>query len=807
MSENPDRLTPEQRRQAEKLFAELEGMPPSSRFEAITNSDCDEDVRREVRTRISSIDVTLDDSSSPQFEDVETASRPGADTPSIKMIGNYRIRRLIGVGGMGQVFEAMQDHPRRPVALKVMRAAIASETGRRRFEYEVQILGRLRHPNIAQIYDADVWNENGSESPYFVMEYVAGKPIDEHVKESSLDLDARLRLFLEVCDAISHGHERGIIHRDLKPGNILVDGAGHAKVIDFGVARATDSDLRATEVQTAVGQLIGTLQYMSPEQCAADPSDIDIRSDVYALGVVLFELLSDRLPYDIGTGGIPEAVRVIMEDAPTRLTTLDGSMPRDVEVIVAKALEKERDRRYRSAGELGDDIRRYLNDEAIVARPPSLSEHIRRYARKHRAVTSAVVFTSIVLVVSVIMIVYFAVEASRQREIAQQEAEAALAARAEAVVEAERANLNFSRLRGVFGELFGDLQVSVRNLAGGDTARQIMVRMGREQIQQLRSVASEEERSLLRPELARSHEALGDLLGGERTANLGRPDDALAEYRAAERIWRSFAGEGASDDVVVDLARILRKQSDLLRASEPARARALLDDARPMLLRSLEARPEAASLMRQHYFALEALGNLLCEDETDVDAMADALPLFIEFRDLASRLTARYPDDIRYQRDLGLALRKTGWAHSRLGDLDDAERVLRDSVEQFERNAVSDPENIRHRRDIGWGCWYLAEVLVSRRKYREGGDQLARCASFLVLACSLQPSSADYRSDVADVLPVVHQWLIDLEFEDLANTVLDDSLLTLQPVAEAEPENIALERLMGLLRALGQSKD
>ena len=320
---------------AEALFSEIEQLPADRREERLEQTSCDEPVRREVESRLSSIANTLDEVSAadaPTLEEAPRVHRP------LKRIGNYSIKRLIGTGGMGQVYEAMQEHPRRPVALKVMRASIATDRGRKRFEYEVQILGRLRHPNIAQIYDAAVWNEEGIESPYFVMEYVEGRTIDEHVRNQDLDIRERLRLFLEVCDAMSHGHERGIIHRDLKPGNILVDGNGVAKVIDFGVARATDSDLRSTEVQTAAGQLIGTLQYMSPEQCEANPMDIDIRSDVYALGVVLFELLVGEMPYELGGGGIPEAIQVICERPPQRLTTMNTSIPRDVEVIVGKAL-------------------------------------------------------------------------------------------------------------------------------------------------------------------------------------------------------------------------------------------------------------------------------------------------------------------------------------------------------------------------------------------------------------------------------------------------------------------------------------
>ena len=202
MDSEENKLDPEQRRIAEALFSELERLPPGRRDQKLDETNCDSNVRKEVRSRLSAVAHTLDEASAPG-EEQETLETLPQTHRQIRKIGNYSIKRLIGTGGMGQVYEALQEHPRRSVALKVMRASIATDKGRKRFEYEVQILGRLRHPNIAQIYDAAVWDDDGVESPYFVMEYVEGRPIDEHVKNQNLDVRERLKLFLEVCDAIS----------------------------------------------------------------------------------------------------------------------------------------------------------------------------------------------------------------------------------------------------------------------------------------------------------------------------------------------------------------------------------------------------------------------------------------------------------------------------------------------------------------------------------------------------------------------------------------------------------------------------
>jgi len=319
----------------------------------------------------------------PRSPDTQTAA------PSVKLIpkriGHYHVRRLIASGGMGTVYEATQEHPRRTVAIKVMRHGITSARALRRFEYEAQILARLHHPGIAHVYEADWHEEEGERVPYFAMEYIPNaKPLLRYADEKHLSSRARLKLFIDVCQAVHHGHQRGIIHRDLKPGNILVDPGGQVKIIDFGVARSTDADLNLTALQTSVGEMVGTLKYMSPEQCEADPHDLDIRSDIYSLGVLLFELLSGRMPYDLYSTPVISAPRVICEEPPTRLSSINRSLRGDIETIVGKALEKDRRRRYQSTLTLGDDIGHYLNDEPISARPPSAVYRLRKLVRRRR---------------------------------------------------------------------------------------------------------------------------------------------------------------------------------------------------------------------------------------------------------------------------------------------------------------------------------------------------------------------------------------------------------------------------------------
>ena len=306
-------------------------------------------------------------------------------------IGRYKILGIIASGGMGVVYEAMQEAPRRRVALKIIKAGAASEMALHRFQFEAQTLAKLSHPNIAQIFEAGTWESENGEVPFFAMEYIPGaQGIVEYAQKRDLSVRDRLELFGKICDAVHHGHQKGVIHRDLKPDNILVDNQGEPKIIDFGVARATDADLAVTTMQTTMGQLIGTLQYMSPEQCDADPDRIDTRSDVYALGVILFQLLSGKLPYDLRRQAIHEAVRIIKEQRPDSLGTISTMLKGDIDTIALKAMEKDRDRRYQSAAELANDIHHFLNNEPIIARPLSIGYQVRLFTKKYKRTCAAV---------------------------------------------------------------------------------------------------------------------------------------------------------------------------------------------------------------------------------------------------------------------------------------------------------------------------------------------------------------------------------------------------------------------------------
>ena len=394
-----------------EIFDAARNLPPDQRH-AYLQRACGNDagMLAEVRSLLEHHERTGQALEQPLVQTPPSAVGPGAAASVSERaiptsIGRYQIIRKIGEGGMGTVFEAQQENPRRTVALKVIHAGISSSGMLRRFEHEAQILGRLQHPGIAQIFEAGTFEPGGPGSrpqPFFAMELIGGVPLNEYAAAHDLDARQRLGLIAAIGDAVQHAHQKGVIHRDLKPGNILVNAAGQPKILDFGVARVTDSDVQLTTLQTDVGQLIGTLPYMSPEQAAGDADAIDTRSDVYALGVLAYELLSGRLPYDLQRCLMHEAVRVIRDEEPTRLSGINRTFRGDIETIVGKALEKDRTRRYQSASDLSEDIRRYLRDETVIARPPSRLYQFRKFAKRNKAVVAGVAAVFLALLAGVI---------------------------------------------------------------------------------------------------------------------------------------------------------------------------------------------------------------------------------------------------------------------------------------------------------------------------------------------------------------------------------------------------------------------
>jgi serine/threonine protein kinase len=419
--------------------------------------------------------------SPPGLGETETAPYDSPEEEAGAVIaGRYKLLETLGQGGMGAVFMAQQTQPvKRLVALKLIKLGMDSRQVLARFEAERQALALMDHPNIAKVLDAGTTD---SGRPFFVMELVKGVPITQFCDTRQLSPRQRLELFIPVCQAIQHAHQKGIIHRDIKPTNVLValyDDRAVPKVIDFGVAKATGQQLTDASLMTGFGGIVGTPEYMSPEQAQLNQLDIDTRSDVYALGVLLYELLTGTTPIDrkrLSQGALFEVLRIIREEEPlrpsTRLSTSDALasiaatrkteparlaklMRGELDWIVMKCLEKDRSRRYETANGLAHDIEHYLHDEVVEAQPPTAGYRLRKFVRKHRRPVLAVAVVGMVLLLGIIGTTwgYYRAErnaglerlakeeANRQRIASDEAKQEALEAKAEADKQRDEARL------------------------------------------------------------------------------------------------------------------------------------------------------------------------------------------------------------------------------------------------------------------------------------------------------------------------------------------------------------------------------
>jgi serine/threonine protein kinase/WD40 repeat protein len=458
----PTGQRPQNVRAALDLFLEVCDLPADERAAALDQKCGDDALLRAAVERMLAEDAPGGTSASVSAMGTGAGVRAVFDAASRRtpsrlerppvLQGRYRIIRTIGEGGMGTVYEAEQVTPRRLVALKALRVGSAdTEDALRRFALEAEVLARLQHPSIAHIHEAGFGDEIGEGPAWIAMELVRGKPLVTAVNERQLDRTARLKLFLQICDAVSFAHRRGVIHRDLKPSNILLaepdpDATGDAaygrpKVLDFGVARVLGDAWDAATVLTSPGQLVGTLSYMSPEQVSGDPDAVDVRTDVYALGVIFYELLTGKRPYEMRNKGLAEAITALRETEPPPLSSIDATLRGDLDAIGRRALAKEPRRRYQSVADFAQDIEKHLRGEPVAARADATFYVLLRQARRHRWPLS---LATVIIVAIIALAVRSTIEAQRLSQLAN--AERASSQRAESARRALAAELDASQL-------------------------------------------------------------------------------------------------------------------------------------------------------------------------------------------------------------------------------------------------------------------------------------------------------------------------------------------------------------------------
>ncbi len=469
MSEDP--------RRERELFEHVLGLPPDER-DAYLHAQCEDDdaLRHRIASLVAaheSVGSQIPEDPLPAVDATDARATALGSSTTPEQIGVYRLETKIGEGGCGNVYLAVQREPvKRRVALKLIKFGLDTERFVSRFEAERQALALMDHPSIARVFDGGA-TETGR--PYLVMEYVEGLPITDYCNAHQLDVRARVRLLRQVSEAVQHAHQKGVLHRDIKPSNVLVshvDGRPLPKVIDFGLAKAIGAELTEKTLLTEQNQIMGTPEYMSPEQAAGNSADVDTRSDVYALGVLLYELVVGRMPFEsesLRGQGILEMRRLIIETDPPRPSqrvsslgdriadiarersttpsTLTRSLRGDVDWIISKCLEKEPDRRYETAAALAKDLDAYLENRPVEAGPPSRIYRIRKAVRRHRAAFAAAVAVLLALALGITGTTIGMVRAREEARRADRESVVASEARAQAETDAKAARASESRAR------------------------------------------------------------------------------------------------------------------------------------------------------------------------------------------------------------------------------------------------------------------------------------------------------------------------------------------------------------------------
>lgn len=682
-------------------------------------------------------------------------------------IGHYRIQRKIGEGGMGVVYLAEQDHPRRSVAVKVIRSGVMSRELLRRFEFEAQVLGQLRHPGIAHVYEAGSAESDRGELSYFAMEFVEGPPLDRYARENKLGTRKRLELMSQICDAVQHAHQKGVIHRDLKPGNILVEENGQPKILDFGVARATNADTNTVTLQTDVGQLVGTLPYMSPEQVGGTPDEIDTRSDVYSLGVICFELLTGRLPHSVRDRSIPEAARIIRDEEPTRLSSIDRALRGDVETIVAKALQKDKTRRYPSAAEMAEDIRRYLRDEPIVARPASTMYQLGKFARRNKGLVVAVCAVLLALVGGLISTSTYAFRERRQRRISE---------------------ARFEDLRSFAQHVIVDYQDTQRN-QGETQARKYLSSLAQQYLDELARDSGGLNLAVL-ADLATAYSVIGDVLGQPNSANLGDPKAAMENYLKSIAISEDLVKRDPDNIDAKRYLAIRYERAGNLHLFEQDYDAALKCYEKSHALKMAIADADPAG-QKNLSFSYNKLGDVYIK----IDREDEALEMYNRSLDIRRRLAESSPEDEPSQRDYSVGLNRVGDVLMELDRKEEALSRYEDSLARRMERAERQPDNMQARMDAAVGHFKHGAGLAAVGRVDESLAAYRTSRSMLQAMAADDPSNTTARLGAAEMSGQIGNVLLD---SGRLEAAIEEFTKQTQEIEAAMPE----EKLPATVREL-----
>jgi serine/threonine protein kinase len=783
-------LNREQFARAEELYFQANRLSPQE-WPGFLEERCADDgaVRDEVRALLGlgngdGVAQPLRAAMDAALRSAAHASKLHVSTRSIvnqylgKRIGPYLVEELIGEGGMGIVFRAQQERPvRRTVALKLIRAGMDWPDVVARFELERQALALMNHPNVARVFDAGTTEHGGH---YFVMEYVAAaQPVTAWCDEHRATIDQRLALAIDVCEAVQHAHQRGVIHRDLKPTNILVTDEGErpvVKVIDFGVAKAVERPLTGHSLHTRAGQLIGTPEYMSPEQAELGAQDVDTRTDIYALGVVLYELVTGSPPLDrarLGESGLDEVLRAVRNIDPPRPSTrvekqLDAPAAHQVaeqrrtsparlvrrlrgelDWIIGKALEKDRRHRYASAAELAEDLRRYRANEPVLAGPPGTLYRVRKFVRRHRIPVAASALLFVALLAGAVGTTWQAVRAVRaEREVRRK----------------------YEDIRKIAETLLYDLDNSLRN-DGPTKTRQLVVTLAQ---QYLDALAAERDPDLaLRNSLVKGYVRIGNVQyhrntgGANSGGSLGDLAGALRSYTKALELQRAIAAEVGTAVSRADVARGLIYVADTQAELEETDAALRAYEEAHRILSHLTAEfPDDEKIARDVALVLDRRGGLL----RDLGRRDEAIASFREALALRERMVKRYPDDRHSRLDAARSAQLIREVEDPRRAHDEQYEHMLQVVPVLRKRLADDPDNPQRQRDLMGALQRLAQISLARGNHAQGLVEIDEALPIARVLLRQDPHNTVLQDDVARSLSMRGQALAQTSrFADAAD--------------------------------------
>jgi non-specific serine/threonine protein kinase/serine/threonine-protein kinase len=636
-------------------------------------------------------------------------------------IGPYRILREIGHGGMGAVYLAERDdeHFRQQVAIKLIKPGLGGEVIRKRFRNEMQILADLNHPNIARLFDG---GETIDGVPYLVMEYVEGRPIDLFCDRQQLTTEERLKIFSTVCAAVQYAHQHLIIHRDIKPGNILVDEGGVPKLVDFGIAKLLDQD-RTDATATAMSFM--TPDYASPEQVRGVA--VTTATDIYSLGVVLYELLTGRRPYRLKTGVPHEIAKAICDDEPQRPSTTRKRLHADLDNIVLMAMRKEPQRRYATAEQFAEDIRRHLDGLPVRARADTVGYRTGKFVRRHKFGVAAAALVTVTLLIGIIATVWQARVARAERA---------------------RAERRFDEVRQLANSFVFEVHDAVANLPGSTPARSLIVQRGLKYLDSLAQDAAGD-RTLQR-ELAAAYEKLGAVQYTPSVAHLGDLSGALQSHRKAAALREALvAADPANLDYrreVLDsywfIASLLGRQGDVAQELDIIR--------RQLPEREKLAAAEKSTFVDRYNLAgtYSYIGSLLMQ-LGDPSGALDNQQKALQIREELSGLD---PDRARSNRALSISYEYLGLAKNAAGDTRAALELQHRGLAMREALVAADPLNTDLRLMLIESSRFVGDIYLKLGDIKQAHSFYAKQLSLVNEMVAADPADAQLLSNKAVAL-------------------------------------------------------